>query len=369
MTDSGRIEGNSQYPFSNAKGQNPQSSNQQQQPSKTNPAEDADKLKHLNPIVRAQLEKVTGSSPRPNRFKKTPPLPHTRFREHQRGYAINPRKVKPAMPERLKAFFDSQMKNIDRLTKSLDVFQAKDSSKKFTAIDLKEQSLASLLHLNEDILEKDISSLVKTLEEALEYCDEDRSLKSFIGEVLNELAQSQQEFNINPFLKLFIPIYFPYVFRNADSGFDKDLEELYKDDDEKFFGDGSEDNPEEDFEDMIAMEIFTANFGKLLFILKLNKARSKLRLAVKGDSLALELAMFIESSVEDSVNNEIDDVQYLLRLWQDNSLKVSEERSIMIKSEGQIDALLLRVANCILDTVYRSDEDEYYDNQGVENLV
>lgn len=326
-------------------------------------------LKSTNPVLAAKLDngKVDVVSNKKN--KKTPPQPSVKIGKKNTGQAINPRRIKPSMPGRLKSFFDDRTKKIDKLAEvlktdekpSLDKIKTLSKNIFQQSFDFQiSESLARKLNLNEELFSEDTNTIIATLIDSAELLDSEPELKEFYLELVNQIATLPPNHIIVPLFQLFLPLPFGFVFADLDEEFDEDEQEHY-DDSDGFFNEDEEDEEDEDddknYKSTLSMSIKTINYNKLYFIIKHNPKSAKLKVAIKASPVATELAIPIESNLEDILIDEIDDVEYHLRLWQENVLRVTETRVLKVKSTGRLDPVILKACNSILNTICESDID------------
>lgn len=325
-------------------------------------------LKSTNPVLSAKLDSGKVELVNNKKNKKTPPQPSAKIGKKNTGQAINPRRIKPSMPGRLKSFFDDRTKKIDKLAEVLKTDEKPKIDKiKTLSKNIFEQSfdfqvsesLAQKLNLTEELFTEDINIITATLMESAELLNSEPELKEFYLELVNQIVTLPANQMIVPFFQLFLPLPFSFVFADLDEEFDEDEQEHY-DDSDGFFNEEEEDDDEEDdknYKSTLSMSIKTINYNKLYFIIKHNPKSAKLKVAIKASPIATELAIPIESNLEDILVDEIDDVEYHLRLWRENVLRVTETRILKVKSTGRLDPVILKACNSILNTICESDID------------
>lgn len=327
-------------------------------------------LKSTNPILAAKLDSKKLDVVNNKKNKKTPPQPLVKIGKKNSGQAINPRRIKPSMPGRLKSFFDDRTKKIDKLAEVLKIDDSPSLDKIKTlsknifeqSFDFQSsQSLADKLNLNEELFSETKEAILTGLLENIEFLDSEPELKEFYLELVNQITTLPPNQMIVPLFQLFLPLPFGFVFADLDAEFEEDEKEYY-DDSDGFFDENEEEDAEEDdddekYESTLSMSIKTIHYNKLYFILKHNSKSTKLKIAIKASPVATELAIPIESNLEDILLDEIDDVEYHLRLWRENVLRVTETRILKVKSTGKLDPVILKACNSILNTICESDID------------
>lgn len=341
-------------------------------------------IRHKNPVLSAKLENPKPHISRKRKDKKQPPKPSLKVKLAPKGYPINPRKVKPHIPGRLQSFFDDNMSQLEKLNKALQDFDMEAelgnqyANKMINSVGFKissSHSIIDLLGLDESIFEKGLEPAIVALINKAEVLKPEKELFQFLVNVLNLIATNPDQNPINHLVQLFLPLPLPFMFEEEDEEFEEDDEELYKDDDESFFADeddpeNEEEDPEYEYDSSVSMSIKTLNFNKLHFIIKFNHEHKKVKLGIKADPMATELAIPIESNLEDSLMDSDSDLDYMLRLWQDNVLRVTEQRVLKIKSEGRLSPMVLKSCNSILETIYNNDIDYSEDTMnGKFNLI
>lgn len=331
------------------------------------------KFSAKNPILESKLSNRKIVKVNNNKEKKAPPQPSLRVRLSPKGVAINPRKVKPHVPGRLKSFFDDRIKMIDKLTEAIDIETADNSelslinkhAKKLLGFNREfssSSSIAEMLDIDMDIAKQDPTEIIKLLESKAELLAEDQDLQFYLNDIIAQMNQPRQV--LTSLLQLFMPLPLPFLFAEPDEEFVEDEDELYGDDNENFFSggdEGSEQDEEEDdeykFDAEASLSIKTINFNKMHFIIKYNKTLNKIKIGIKGDPSATELAIPIETNLEEIIEDDVNDIDYLLRLWSDHVLRVTETRVLKIRSKGKLEPLVLKACNSILNTISESDID------------
>lgn len=319
-----------------------------------------------NPILESKLSNRQKFQIENKKNKKAPPQPSLRVRLSPKGVAINPRKVKPHMPGRLKSFFDDRIKMIDKLEEAISIDKLElnqlnllnEFSKNLLASKrefLNNSSLAELLDINIDIADLTKDKLVLLLKDKSKLLAEDIDLQEYLNNIVLQIQQNNQL--LSSLLQLFMPLPLPFLFVEIDEEFENDEEELYGDDDENFLSSGEEDSEEDDevYDSEASLSIKTMNFNKILFIIKYSRKLNKLKLGIKGDASATELAIPIETNLEEAIEDDVDNIDYLLRLWNDRVLRVTESRILKVRSKGNLSPIILKACNSILNTISESD--------------
>lgn len=328
-------------------------------------------IKATNPVVAAKLESGNLHRVKSKKYKKTPPMPSPKIINKVGAKAINPKKVKPNIPGRLKGFFDDRLRNIDKLSNAMIIDESpnldkySDLSKSIfeKSTDFVAQgSFAELFDLDYEFFVDDKQTI------SLNLCDkteliEDKELIELFLKLINQFQTVPENQIYIPMIQLFLPIPYAYIFADLDDEFEKDKEELLEEDGQGFIDADEEDENKEDDKSepkdnpSVTMSIKTINYGKMFFIIKYLRKTNNLKIAIKGSPIATELAIPIESNLEDDMQGYVNNIDYLLRLWRDNVMKITETRILKVESTGSLEPLLLRACNSILQTIHQSDID------------
>lgn len=362
-----KTENKSRYSAPSAAQQGKQTNNEEVL-QKLNPSKE-EVIKMTNPVLAAKLAAGKLDKQKVKKIKKTPPNPSPKIAKKLGGTPINPRRNKPSVPGRLKGFFDDRIKSLDKLAEALKIDDKQIIDKyKDLAKSLYEQSFelqqsrsfAEILDLDLQLFENDLEQLSILLNEKIHLIDES-DLQEFYTKLIGQLSSLPQDQVIVPILQLFLPLPFGFIFADPDIEFEEAYQELIEEDDHRFLKDEDKSDKDKDDENSsdpsVIMLIRTMNYNKILFILKYNIRSRKLKLAIKGSPVATELAIPIESNLEDVLIDDVKDIDYLLRLWRENVLKITESRVLKIKSTGALNPILLKACNSILQTIYESDID------------
>lgn len=333
-------------------------------------SKDYDILAH-NPVLAAQLENRKKPRANPAKAKQKPPSPDLNVQLAPKGRAINPRKVRPSIPGRLQAFFDSKMDSLSKLGEALgddngSINLINQYAKKLLSshgIDSMTsfESLAVLIGLDESIAEFDKDGLVALLETKIEEFEDETQLQDILREVSNQIQKidPRQENYLRPLLLLFLPIPFQFELEDIDEEFESDEEETRRNPKKKKSKEDEEDDDEteEDFDAETSLSIKTLNFNKIHFLVRYSKKRNQLKVHINGDPSSTELAIPIESNLEEAVIDDVYDINYLIKMWHDNVLRVTERRILKVRSTGKLSAVMLKACNSILKTIEESDID------------
>lgn len=333
-------------------------------------SKDYDILSH-NPVLAAQLENRNKAKAPPPKTKQKPPNPNLNVQLAPKGRAINPRKVRPSIPGRLQGFYDNKLDNLSKLSEALgedngSINLINQYAKKLLSSHGIEsmtsfESLAVLVGLDESIAEFDKDGLITLLEAKIEEFTDERQLQDILREVINQVhnIDPNQENYLRPLLFLFLPIPFQFELEDVDEEFDQDEEETRRNPkkNKKKSEEDKEENTEEEFDSETSLSIKTLNFNKIHFLVRYSKERNQLRVHINGDPSSTELAIPIESNLEEAVIDDVYDINYLIKIWHDNVLRVTERRIVKVKSTGKLSAVMLKACNSILKTIEESDID------------
>ena len=71
----------------------------------------------------------------------------------------------------------------------------------------------------------------------------------------------------------------------------------------------------------------------------------------------MELAIPIESNMEDLIYDELDDINYMIKVWKENVLRMTDKRILKVRADGKLNPMILKACNSILETIQDSDID------------
>jgi hypothetical protein len=329
-----------------------------------------------NTILAAKLQnraKNKSSNQLSKTDKKKPPKPSIRMLLAPQGAPINPRKRLTGLPRRLQSFVDLRINTLEALQEALASRPAVEDPRlisqyakkllKYDAMRSEYKSVAQLLGLNEDAIFTNKRAFFMKLVQLNKRDDFDPDFKSFISSLIMELQQPQTDM-LKPLTLLFLPFPLPYLFLEPDEEFyadeDELLEDSYDEEEDTSGEDGDEDEEQEESEPDLAASIAvsTLNYGKLQMKLDYDSSSNKMKLKIKGDSIAEDLAIAIESNLEaalESLDTGVNSVE--LKLWHDNVLRITESRTLQLKSYGSLNPIFLRACNSILSTISKNDRD------------
>jgi hypothetical protein len=325
-----------------------------------------------DPILESKLVNKKPVVVNNNKLRKAPPEPSLRVKLSPKGVAINPRRVQPNIPGRLKSFFDDRIKMLDKLNYALKEGGLSDDSMNLITNNSDKlfglngnlavnPSIAELYGFTEDIVDRPLNEIVALLEDNMNSL-KDEDLQFFVKGIIHQLNYSN--YFLASLLQLFMPLPLPFLFAEIDDEFKDDEEELYQDDDEDFFKEEEDDNENEENDDkenddvsMASLAIKSKNFSKMHFIIKYYKKSNQIKIAIKGDPSATEIAIPIETNLEEVLEDEVDNLDYFLRLWNDPILRSNDIRVLKVGSSNKVDKVVLKTCNSILKTLSESDID------------
>ncbi len=323
--------------------------------------EDLDWRKRIlatDPLLAAKLEKPQDFVANFKKDKKSPPSPSIRGRSLS-SKAINPRKIKPAIPGRLKASYDDRLSPLEKLQNALTEKQSflnqqsiYSSSKDYVPI---YDSVASLLNLDESVVTRSPAELILLLQENLEEI-EDSILKNVLEEFIRNLSANQLDY-FAIVSQLFLPLPLPFLYSSVDKEFQEDEEETAHDvkESRSWNLQGTLENT------VVSMSVETINFSKIHFLFSFNVAQKTARVNINGNSLAAELAIPIEGNIEDALFDDVYDIDFRTKLWRNGLIRTIEERKVKLKVYGIPNPQVLKITNSILQTIQESDIEIFYD--------
>ncbi len=327
-----------------------------------------------NPILAAKLQNPSKPKLPTKKIKQKPPAPGTKVQFAPKGRAINPRRVKPHLPSRLQSFFDDRIDNLAKLEEALS--SANDSvnlinnyaRKLLASHGTKEmssfESLAVLLGLEVDIADLSKDQLIDLLSEKMQEFSSEPQLKEILSEVILQINLSEQNNFLRPLLQFFLPIPFQFEFADVDDEFEEDERETRrrekkkkaKSSDKNTDDDDNEEELEE-YDSSTSLSIYTLNYNKIHFFMGYNEESNQLQVSLTGDPAAMELAIPVESNMEDVIYDDLNDINYQIKVWQNNITHPCDKRILKVRAEGKLNPILLKACNSILETIQDSDID------------
>lgn len=307
-------------------------------------------LRASNPILLEQLQKKNNNPCNKVSKKSIPPKPRLNYR----SAPINPRKVKPSIPGRLKGFFDNKIKQIDKLNQVLDALtidqgQSLIASKKIDAnlfeIITKKKHPA-LFSLPDGKLPQSYDAFADWL---LGFEAEDSEILHYVEYLATELKQEASPKLFLPLVQMFLPLPLPYDLLQLDQKFEKEEEEL-KRDHQGFIQSAYDESDSEIF-----ISVQTINFNSLSFCLRYISKSNSLQIILKADPVATELAIPIETNLEMDLANIAVELDFALSLWDRDSQESNASRKLKLDYRGELNEILLRACVSILTTIYEND--------------
>jgi hypothetical protein len=337
-------------------------------------------IKAKNPVLAAKLKNPQKIYHKSNNPKKSPPEPSLQVLYNPRkGTSINPRKVKPSIPSRLQALIDDPRKPIDILNEALDDtfnsnlanIYAKKLIKNEELIEC--ESLSETFNLDEDMIELTKNKFLIQLKELLEESQPDSPHRVIIESIIQGLESRADSNFLVYLLQFFLPSPFPYIFVDLDDEFYEDEEELKHDFQENDSDDNSQENDENNNDDeenslddcACSISIKTKNYNKIHFYVKYTAFNNSVRVLIKGDSSASEIIIPVESEIEEIFFDRIESINYEVSTWKETILRLSENKVLKTKLEGNLNPTMLKVCNAILLGINRNDINLYEDNSEI----
>ena len=332
-------------------------------------------IRHKNPILYESLKNRPEGKEYAPKEKKPAPEPSLRVKLSPKGYAINPRKVKPNVPGRLKSFPDLGFSNMDRLSIALgDQIGVNlknliaDNLLKDYMTNFKSDSIADLLDLNAELFNQDLDFVKDFLSAKAELLAEDQFLYDFLQGIVQLIDTSPNP--LAQILQLFLPFPLPYILKDIDLEFEEDEKEVLKDcaDEEEDAKSGDEEE-EADTEDEaqgdneISISVTTKNFNKMHFLVRFPKDSSEAKIYLKGDITSSELSVPVEMAIDESLYGAVENIDFFNSLWQKQTRLNSEERYLKIRHSGNLDSKMVDVTRAILMTVADNDIAEDRDDE------
>ena len=318
-------------------------------------------IRHSNPILYEALKDANKKLPEKNKEKKAPPEPSLRVKLAPKGYAINPKKVKPTIPGRLNPFNDPGISNKDRLTLSLgdssDANLNKLYGEKLMQDYIKSfqsNCIAELLDIDSGIFNQDRQTIIDYLEIKAELLAEDQYLYEFMQSILQSFTKTDNP--LIQILQLYLPFPLPYTLKDIDARFNADEEEFYEDltDKEDSDDDDEAENPEQAY-DEISLSILTLNYNKIHILLRFLRKSKELRVFIRGDLKSSELSIPIEMAIDDCLFGELDNIEFENFLWKTPVPLEIKDRVLKINSKGKLNANMILVIKAILDIIAFND--------------
>ena len=327
-----------------------------------------------NPVLAAKLQNPKKPKIPAKKPKQSPPEPGTRVQLAPKGRAINPRRVKPHMPGRLQAVFDDRIDNMSKLEEALS--SANDSvnlineyaRKLLASHGIAEMrsfdSLAVLLGLEADIADLDKNSLIRLLQAKIREFSDEPQLKQILNEIVIQINLSENNNFLRPLLQFFLPIPFQFEFADVDEEFDEDEKETRRIEKRKNKQEQNQNKQEDDsnydieeFDSSASLSIQTLNYNKIHLFLGYHEKANQLKVSLNGDPIAMELAIPVESNMEDLIYGELKNIDYMIKVWKENVFKSTDKRILKVRADGKLNPMLLKACNSILETIQDSDID------------
>ncbi|MDA0771818.1 MAG: hypothetical protein O3C63_02635 [Cyanobacteria bacterium] len=319
-------------------------------------------LRAKNPILVAKLEQKSNIQIINKKAKAKPPKPTVQV---QAGRAINPRKVKPHIPKRLQPTYEDHVDNItklgDALVRGEDGMKlineyARGMLESFGVGNMRSfDSLATLFGIDESVADMDRDQLLDLFESKQEEFSDEPELKKILHNIVFQIREINLDYSnyLVPLLQLFLPIPFEFEFAEPDEEFEEDEEETKEDQSRQ---DGNSED-EEQFDSIASISIKTINFNKIHILIYYKESNSQLIVNINGDPTAMEIAIPIESNLDDLIGDDLNDIDYLIKIWGDNVLRVSEKRVLKVSARGKLNPIILKACNSVLETIQDSDID------------
>lgn len=323
-------------------------------------------LEASNPTLAAKLNNRKKQDLNNKKQKKTPPQPSIQVKYSPRkGKAINPRKVQSNIPGRLGSFLDDGISEMKKLEYALDssnqnkyLPESKKSLPMENLVFETDSNIAELIDLDLDIALLDKHELLQVLKAKAAELEAEPELQNILNDIIVNISENASNDNLLYLLQLFMPLPFPYRFLELDEEFENDYAELLEDERKEKEEQGEDDDDDEEPEASAILSIDTLYFNKINFVLKYFKDSNKVNVILKGSPLATELVIPIESQLEEAIEDDVNDIGYLISTWHDNVLKVTESRELKVKSEGKLNPVLLKACNGILESIIENDESD-----------
>ena len=315
-----------------------------------------------NPVLAAKLQNPKKLNLPTKKPKQKPPEPGTRVQLAPKGRAINPRRVKPHLPGRLQSVFDDRIDNMSKLDEALA--SANDSvnlineyaRKLLLTHGIAEMrsfdSLAMLLGLDVSIADLEKNALILLLEEKIQEFSDEPQLRQILSEIVIQINLSEQNNFLRPLLQFFLPIPFQFEFSDVDEEFEEDERETRRMEERQ-----QKDDELEEFDSSTSLSIHTINYNKIHLFLGYTMETNTLQVFLNGDPIAMELAIPVESNMEDVIYDELNDIEYMMKVWSENVMRMTDKRILKVRSSGKLNPMLLKACNSILETIQESDID------------
>jgi hypothetical protein len=361
----------------NQQNKNEQVTKEQSIKSKTGLSKDYEVIGAKNPTLAAKLEGRDNPKSKMGKDiknKRKPPKPSTHVLLNQgRSKAINPHKPQIILPKRLQALKEKNINNLQELKEALGAVEASQDPRliaQYTKKLLKQaqdqsqgQSLANWLKLDVSVIQSGREALIRKLSDFYKTCSEDQDLANLVAEIIADLKQPELSF-LRPLTMLFMPLPLPFVYFDPDEEFLEDEEELLNDYDEESSGEEDEEEENDDayvrhYDSGASLAIKTLNYGKLHLLVNYDSRSDRMFLYIKGDEVAEELAVALESNLEAALKQGTELMPSELKLWHDNVLRITESRTLAVDSRGKLSEQLLRACNNLLETVLKSDIEDH----------
>jgi hypothetical protein len=214
-------------------------------------------------------------------------------------------------------------------------------------------------------MDLDYQMVSEVLLEKVSQFSDDKQLQDYLRVLISEI-NNQNPYAFNFLIYLFLPLPLPYKFAVKDFEFDKEQEEIL-DDHRKFLDQKSDDkdqdknqqDQEDEQEKQTDSELFlsvkTINFDKLHFVIKYFANIKTLKVAIKAAPAATEIAIPIESNLEDDLEEEEGKIAFDLSLWNNKILHNTDERILKLEQRGKVNKYILKACVSILKTIYEND--------------
>ncbi len=316
-------------------------------------------LKAKNPVLAEKLKTTDAKTSESTKEKSPAPKQSLRVKLSPKGYPINPRKVKPNIPGRLKAFRDTGISNIDRLAEVLGDKTSKEINSLYEnkllgdyMLNYQSSSIAELLKLDHSIFNQDLEFVIDFLSARAELLSEDKFLYDFLQNIVNILHQTQNP--LQQILQLFLPFPLTFVIRDIDEEFEEDEDELHEDSQHGKDEDSSNEK-EDEKHDEVSISVTTLNFNKIHFLIKFLKSSDTAKVYLKCDSTSSELSLPVAMAIEDALDDSLDDIEFEEFLWHKSPRIESDNRYLKVRHSGNLDSRMIDVTRAILQTIADND--------------
>lgn len=330
-------------------------------------------IRHKNPILYEKLKNAQNKLPETTKTKQTPPDPSLRVKLSPKGYAINPRKVKPEVPGRLNPFFDDGITSMERLAMVLGDQTGVNLNKLYGnkifndyMTGQESSSIAELLNIDSSIFNQDTRTILDFLTAKAELLSEDKFLFDFLQNIVNVLQQSPNP--LEQIIQLYMPFPLPFLVKELDEEFELDEAEMREDiKNDKNNEQSEEEREEEEKEehDEVSISVTTLNYDKIHFLIKFLKSANAAKVYIKGDSASTEISIPIEMAIDDELYGDIEQLDFHNYLWLKPIPLDADKRSLKIRHKGKLNTSMITVTRKILETIVDND---YSDDDNSEML-